>query len=258
MNGKAAPACSLSSGTLILVNPQHPCQQTPFPNTLAPAGGADRTVLLDRRAASLLDRLMRDIRGWNGITVVSGWRSRKEQQDIWEESLKDHGEAFTRRFVAIPGHSEHQTGLAVDLGLKKGPVDFIRPAFPYTGLCQTFRAQAAKYGFIQRYPAGKESVTGIAHEPWHFRYVGMPHAEIITGRGLTLEEYLAFLRSYTADRPFYFEKAGHRFKLFYHAAEAGQEPLRADTTAYWMLSGNNVDGYIVTAWGKGDDGHDPS
>lgn len=256
MNGTAA--CSLSSGTLILVNPQHPCRQNPSPDSLVPAGGADRTVLLDRRAASLLDRLMYDIRGWNGITVVSGWRSQKEQQDIWEESLKDHGVSFTHRFVAVPGHSEHQTGFAVDLGLKTDHVDFIRPAFPYTGLCQTFREHAAKYGFIQRYPAGKEAVTGIAHEPWHFRYVGIPHADILTERGLTLEEYLAFLKHYTANRPLLFEKAGHRFKLFYHATGDGQEPPRADKGACRMLSGNNVDGYIVTSWGKEEDGHDPS
>ena len=61
---------------------------------------------------------------------------------------------------------------------------------PYEGICQRFRELAPLYGFIERYPANKEAVTGIAHEPWHFRYVGRPHAQRMTDLGLTLEEYL--------------------------------------------------------------------
>ena len=85
----------------------------------------------------------------------------------------ENGEEFTNQFVARPGHSEHQTGLAIDLGLKQPDIDFLRPYFPYKGICQTFRELSTDYGFIERYPAGKEAITGIAHEPWHFRYVGV-------------------------------------------------------------------------------------
>ncbi len=63
-------------------------------------------------------------------------------------------------------------------------------------ICQTFREKAAKYGFILRYPAGKEHITGIGHEPWHFRYVGVPHAEIMASEGLTLVEYTDFLTGF--------------------------------------------------------------
>ena len=79
--------------------------------------------------------------------------------------------------------SEHQTGLAIDLGLASEEIDVIRPNFPYSGVCAAFRKQAADYGFILRYPAGKEAVTGIAYEPWHFRYVGVPHARFMLNRG---------------------------------------------------------------------------
>lgn len=65
-----------------------------------------------------------------------------------------------------------------------------RPAFPYEGVCQMFRERAAEFGFVERYPAGKEPITGIAHEPWHFRYVSPPHARAMVRRGLVLEEYL--------------------------------------------------------------------
>lgn len=83
-----------------------------------------------------------------------------------------------------------RTGLAIDLGENVPELDFIRPSFPDTGICGTFRARAAEFGFILRYPKGKEAVTGIGWEPWHFRYVGVPFAREIADRGLTLEEYL--------------------------------------------------------------------
>ena len=76
----------------------------------------------------------------------------KEQQDIFKQSLKDNGRTFTQQFVALPGKSEHQTGLAIDLGLKKESIDFIRPDFPYIGICQQFREKSVPYGFIERYP----------------------------------------------------------------------------------------------------------
>ena len=93
--------------------------------------------------------------------------------------MAESGLAFTHKYVAYPGCSEHQTGLAIDLGKAAGHIDFIRPAFPYDGTCGAFRRAAAAYGFIERYQKGKESLTGIAREPWHFRYVGLPHAAIM-------------------------------------------------------------------------------
>ena len=110
---------------------------------------------------------------------------------IYTDSLRENGPEFTAKFVAMPGHSEHLTGLAIDLGLRQPKIDFIRPAFPYEGICQKFRELAPAYGFIERYPKGKEHITGIAHEPWHFRYVGTPYSETMAFKGMTLEEYLA-------------------------------------------------------------------
>ena len=110
--------------------------------------------------------------------------------------MAEHGETFTRQYVALPGCSEHQTGLAIDLGKAAGYIDFIRPAFPYDGVCGRFRRLAARYGFIERYQRGKEEVTGISAEPWHFRYVGAPHAQLMETNGLCLEEYRDFLRQH--------------------------------------------------------------
>jgi len=76
------------------------------------------------------------------------------------------------------------------LGLNKNEIDFICPDFPYEGICQRFRKEAVKYGFIERYQEGKEDITKVSYESWHFRYVGVEAAEEIMSQGLTLEEYM--------------------------------------------------------------------
>jgi len=145
------PDKSVHSGSLILVNSQHPYRAEAADYTLAPVGSDNSIVLLERRASVLLPKLMNDIVGWPKISAVSGWRSEREQRDIYSQSLRENGTVFTEQFVAKPNHSEHQTGLAIDLGLKKPEIDFIRPYFPYFGICQCFRKKAVEYGFIERY-----------------------------------------------------------------------------------------------------------
>ena len=87
----------------------------------------------DERAARLLAACIQAAGGAREIVPVSGWRSQAEQQAIWEDTLQRRGEAFTRQYVAVPGCSEHQTGLAIDLGRAAREIDFIRPDFPATG-----------------------------------------------------------------------------------------------------------------------------
>lgn len=176
--------------TLILVNGQH-AYPADTAQDLIPVHEDYPNILLEHEAAQALAHFMKQLDGWRFIVPVSGWRSIEEQRMIYEESLRDNGPVFTEQFVARPGHSEHQTGLAIDLGLRQPSIDFIRPEFPYKGICQQFRELAPFHGFVERYPAGKEIITGVAHEPWHFRYVGMPHSERMARMGLTLEEYLA-------------------------------------------------------------------
>ena len=126
-----------------------------------------------------------------GISVkaLSGYRLRKTQERIWNESVAAHGEAHTRKFVAKPGCSEHQTGLALDLTLYDAQgnavddddVEAYEKLFPHF----------PEFGFILRYPAGKEDVTGYPFEPWHIRYVGVEAAREIHEADLTLEEYVS-------------------------------------------------------------------
>lgn len=177
---------------LILVNAQFPMHVSE-PTDLVSVSPAYPKIKLRRAAQTALAELLHTIGSDDKIVPVSGYRSRMEQTQIYESSLLENGADFTKKFVALPGHSEHQTGLAIDLALNQDVIDFIRPDFPYDGICGEFRKLAPKYGFIERYPMGKETITGIAHEPWHFRYAGYPHSEIMNANSLTLEEYIGTL-----------------------------------------------------------------
>lgn len=199
-------------------------------------------VTMQRNAAVLLGKLL-EVTGGREIALVSGYRSAEEQRRIWDDSLRENGREFTKKYVAAPFHSEHQTGLAIDLGLKKGHIDFIRPKFPYDGICGEFRRRAADFGFVERYPKGKEDITGIAHEPWHFRYVGVPHAEIMNAKGFTLEEYLLWIRKFRfGGSPLIFRRDSLRAEIFFLEAYSA----RIELTEPYSISGNNADGFIIT------------
>ena len=235
----------IHNGLLILVNAEHPIQHMERP-VLAPAvPGSD--ILLDTRAAAMLSGLISRISAAGEIVPVSGWRSEAEQREIWDGSMRESGEEFTRKYVALPGCSEHQTGLAIDLALRADNIDFIRPEFPYDGVCGRFRALAADYGFVERYQGGKEGVTGIAAEPWHFRYVGRPHARIMCEIGLCLEEYVEYLRAYPYPERL-LEVRGEVYEA--EVGFAGARDALGLPDAPYQVSGNNVDGYIYTLWRK--------
>ena len=210
-----SPARVLPRGELRLVNRSHPLPAELAPPALAPALPGHPDILLEARAAAALTALVSALGRPGEIVPVSGFRPHWEQQQIWDDSLRDKGPDFTAKYVAWPGCSEHETGLAIDLGFNRPPIDFIRPAFPRKGICQRFREQAAAYGFIERYRAGKEQVTGIGAEPWHFRFVGAPHAALMEARGLALEEYIQLLEDCAAKgEHLYHEDARGRWELW--------------------------------------------
>lgn len=242
-------------GNLILVNGQHPYLEGNNRKTLVPVGLTHDKVFLDRRATVLLNRLMSELDGWAQILPVSGWRSEQEQQAIFDQSLRDNGPDFTGRYVAKPGHSEHQTGLAIDLGLRAAKIDFIRPNFPDTGICSVFREKAAAFGFIERYPKGKEAITGIAHEPWHFRYVGAPHAAMITALGLSLEEYHTYLKQYPHPQKYQTYRNGEQTIRISHvkASRGTDTVVEVDAALPYSVSGNNMDGFILAEWRQSHD-----
>ena len=238
------------TGPLVLVNQAHPLEQEPDAAVLLPPDNRRPDILLEARAGTVLSRFLSDLGCTGEIVPVSGYRSRAEQEAIFFGSLRENGEAFTRSYVALPGCSEHQTGLAVDLGENLPDLDFIRPRFPDTGVFRTFRRRASEYGFILRYPEDKTNLTGIQFEPWHFRYVSWPHARLMEREGLVLEEYIRLLEDYPESGPHLrFQDRGRSFELYTVSRENLEDlsnRLPGDTLCQW--SGNNSSGVVVTIW----------
>ena len=129
---------------------------------------------------------------WNdgiNLFIVSGYRSYWTQDQLYRSYTWSYGQEETDRFSARAGHSEHQTGLAMDL-------NSANRSFVGTPEARWIAAHCAEYGFIIRYPDGKENITGFMYEPWHVRYVGKDLARSITDSGLCLEEYLGISSVY--------------------------------------------------------------
>lgn len=123
------------------------------------------------------------------LYVVSGYRSYYYQQQLYNNYVYYRGVTETDRFSARPGHSEHQTGLAFD-------VNNASSSFENTPEAKWLEEHCVEYGFIIRYPQGKESVTGFKYEPWHVRYLGKENAQAVHDSGLCLEEYLGITSEY--------------------------------------------------------------
>lgn len=122
------------------------------------------------------------------LIAISGYRSYKYQETIYSNEINNVGEIEANKYVAKPGTSEHQTGLAMDL-LSDEYME-LDEGFEDTEGFSWLKNNMSKYGFILRYPRGKEIITGYSYEPWHIRYVGTKAATEIMEAGITLEEYL--------------------------------------------------------------------
>ncbi|EGU66737.1 serine-type D-Ala-D-Ala carboxypeptidase [Streptococcus cristatus ATCC 51100] len=127
-------------------------------------------------------------------TFISGYRSRAEQTELYEEALalaeeeglsRQEAEQEVQKRIQLPGASEHQTGLAIDMSEPEGQNDEV---------ANKIAEIAPKYGFILRYPEGKSDITGVDFENWHYRYVGVESAQYMQKHHLVLEEYLTLLK----------------------------------------------------------------
>ncbi len=181
---------------LVLVNKERNLPPDYIPNDLVapeipfPFEGDDPRKLMQREAAEALQQLVAGaLEESLELYGLSGYRSYETQKQIFAYNVQRRGEEAANQFSARPGQSEHQTGLAMDVTSRQ--VDFgLTQAFGKTAEGRWLKEHAHEFGFIIRYPAGKEQITGYQYEPWHLRYVGVEHAHAIQASGLTLEEYL--------------------------------------------------------------------
>ena len=123
------------------------------------------------------------------INIRSGFRTMETQEMLFNNYAKKDGIEKANRYSAVPGYSEHQTGLAVDISNGDYSTS-IGDWFTETPQTKWLYENAHKYGFILRYPQGKEHITGYKYESWHYRYVGVYHSQHFNQNNLTLEEYL--------------------------------------------------------------------
>jgi D-alanyl-D-alanine carboxypeptidase len=154
-----------------------------LPSSFAPGENAETRAAFEQMAIDAR------VAGFE-LVAFSTYRSYEYQETLYNNYVSRDGQENADRYSARPGYSEHQTGLAFDVG-EKGKEDlWLTDEFGETEAGKWLVENAHKYGFILRYPQGKEAITGYMYESWHFRYLGVDLATKVKQSNLTLEEYL--------------------------------------------------------------------
>jgi D-alanyl-D-alanine carboxypeptidase len=185
----------IDSGYLILVNKEKHLDRNYKPDDLTGIKyyASDRSSegrYMRQKAAEAFHSLVEEAKE-HGYTLVmtTAYRSYEFQSTLYNNYVARDGQAAADRYSAQPGKSEHQTGLAVDVSSPSVNYE-LTPRFGDTEEGKWLAENARLFGFIMRYPEGKEDITGYLYEPWHIRYVGFSAAGYIYENNITLEEYL--------------------------------------------------------------------
>ncbi|MBD8026501.1 M15 family metallopeptidase [Ureibacillus sp. Re31] len=178
IEGQALPKEPTYVDGVLIANKKYP-----LPADFAPGESEEARAAFEKMAADAKKA------GFD-ITAFSTYRSYEYQDTLYNNYVNRDGKENADRYSARPGYSEHQTGLAFDIG-EKGKEDlWLTAEFGESEAGKWLVENADKYGFILRYPKGKEAITGYMYESWHFRYLGVDLATKVKESNLTLEEYL--------------------------------------------------------------------
>ncbi len=227
----------LHQGSLILVNEEKeylfPIQPQLVPLKMDSGYIAEnQTQQLHAKAADALKRMLlhcEEESGGETVRITETFRSYEMQEQLFK---KGTGEPR-------PGHSEHHTGYAVDLGMQE--------AFEGTKAWNWLAEHCTQYGFILRQGANKTAAAGVCKEPWHFRYAGVPHAALMEKMGFDMEEYVAWLRDYPWDGSHLHCIFGEtKYEIYFVPAGEGKTLAPVPGGYEYTVSGNNEDGFIVT------------
>ena len=163
----------------------------------------------------------------NHFLISSGYRDFQEQKQLYEKMGSDY---------ALPaGYSEHNLGLSLDIGSTQKKMEKAPEG-------KWIEENVWKHGFVLRYPKNKSNITGIQYEPWHIRYVGLPHSAIMQKKNFTLEEYLEFLKE---EKEISTEVEGKKYTVSYYKVSENMK-VNVPANKQYEISGNNMDGVIVT------------
>lgn len=255
------------TGDLILINRAHPYDfdfEQPQTNLFQDKNRVYQlstiSLTLNTDVVPIFDALLEDFAqatGCKKVLVTSGFRSYQVQKELYESRVKSQGEDKASLYVALPGTSEHHAGLAIDMVIF---TDGRQYYFPEYEDAAWLIDHAPDYGFFLRYTEKMQEITGCAAEPWHYRYVGAPHARLITDMDISFEEYHEYLRTFTwnTDRLLIREDGttdvtdGFRlpdagYMVYYvPAAEGDVTHIPVPPEYEYEISGDNVSGFIVT------------
>jgi D-alanyl-D-alanine carboxypeptidase len=299
--GRSVPVSSdgVKTGELLLITANQPYTFPAGTDTPVMVWGnkssnylvANTSITLPKSTIKLIDKMLDDMYAATGIRdiqITSGYRTREDQLKIIDDFTETRGAEYAATYAALPGFSEHHTGLAFDCNVYHDSKTYTLDE-AVTDVSEDYgwlMQNAPKYGFILRYPKDKVSITGIAYEPWHFRYVGIPHAEYMQANNLCFEEYISLLFSHTYENE-HLEietSSGDKYEVYYIPVPLTEEVVpvvteapstdigtdtttdttvttsapkviykpAAKTTIYvpdgkeYTISGNNSDGFIIT------------
>ncbi|TYP56178.1 M15 family metallopeptidase [Thermosediminibacter litoriperuensis] len=253
----------IGKGNLILVNQSYPVEKHFFHPAMSDLEGrvpcSKSSLILAEEAANQLAKMFEDAKseGVNDLTVVSAYRSYSYQTALFNNKVntyikkgktKSEAKKLAGKVVAAPGTSEHQTGLAVDIFSKEllQRTGGLEEVFDQSDEGKWLIKNSHKYGFILRYPQDKQDLTRIIYEPWHYRYVGKPHAEIMVEKNMCLEEYIEYLKE--NQRIEYTSSNGETFLIYYldNASDLNDIEVYAYVGQAVNASSDNTGGLILT------------
>ncbi|QPQ32613.1 VanY-A/VanY-F/VanY-M family D-Ala-D-Ala carboxypeptidase [Lysinibacillus sp. JNUCC 51] len=228
-------------GNLLLVNRQHPIHNESIKSDVINLNARNELVkgyrmfnsetYLSEDIASKFSNMVLDAEedGVSSFLITSGYRGFDEQNKLYKEMGSNR---------ALPaGYSEHNLGLSLDVGSTQGKME-VAPEGEWIA------ENAWKYGFTLRYPEDKTNITGIMNEPWHIRYVGLPHSAIMKEMNFVLEEYLDYLKE---QKHISATVNGQKYEVFYYPVTENTT-INVPANLRYEVSGNNTDGVIVTVF----------
>jgi len=175
----------------ILINKDNPLSEKLNFNLVEIESDYKKGIFLEEKTYEQFLKLKEEALKYNyKIDVMSGYRSHEYQEKLFNEITKKKGFAYANTHVAKPNTSEHESGLAIDFCIYKDDSCYIEYDIMDMEEVKWIHQNAHRFGFILRYPFGKEDITKYSYEPWHLRYVGNIASDIYN-KNLTLEEYLA-------------------------------------------------------------------
>ncbi|AYB38198.1 VanY-A/VanY-F/VanY-M family D-Ala-D-Ala carboxypeptidase [Brevibacillus laterosporus] len=230
-------------GNLLLINSKYPIRQESVKSDIVNLskhnelingyGLLNTNIYLSKGIAQKFSEMINDAvkEGVSQFFINSGYRDFDEQSVLYQEMGADY---------ALPaGYSEHNSGLSLDVGSSLTKMDRAPEG-------KWLKENAWKYGFILRYPKDKTDVTGIQYEPWHIRYVGLPHSAIMQEMNLALEEYLDYLKE---EKSISVSVDGKKYTISYYPISQNETiEVEVPVNEEYEISGNNIDGVIVTTF----------